>query len=607
VFLITTADQRFWKTDEPILFLGEWCKLFSQRSVWEKLSYEVLPYHWDDRKKLYQDYLYLDSLYEQVLVRLTNRLNQIHNARNSMRYWRIIVGMWLSYFIQIFYDRYQSILTAAESRKVTGTLISKYEPKQWVPRDHRVFQEWAEKNDSYNHYLYSRITESTNRIHFDTVEVKMDSDEGMKNLNNERCSSSLKRFLSCFIKRGQKLIPDCLNQIVLISMPLNVPELITLQLSLIQPPYLLPPDVASPEVEVDWDLRENLSFTSTDNEFERLLSNIIKEQIPTVYVEGFRQMNERSLQAYPKKPKAILTGSAFYSNDAFKFWAAHNTERGTKLVGSQYGGHYGTGLWSSTEDHEIKIYDRYYSWGWQRQNNSNIKPLPIAKPNAIARNTRPQKNGRLLLVLAAMPRYSYYMYSVPVASTGTLSYFNDQYRFVRTLSKKNQKLLLVRLYRHDYQWSQRLRWLSEFPNTECYTGNKSMTDQLAESRLFIGTYNATTYIETFTANYPSILFWNPDHWELRPAAQSYFDELHRVGILHYTPESAAKKVNEICDDPISWWQQPQIQQVKDKFCHQFARTSNDWLRQWKNELKELKCRNTHPSLVNEQSQTGVSY
>ena len=60
MLLITTADQRFWKTDEPVLFLGEWCKLFSQKAVWEKLDYEVLPYHWDDRGKLYNDYLYLD-------------------------------------------------------------------------------------------------------------------------------------------------------------------------------------------------------------------------------------------------------------------------------------------------------------------------------------------------------------------------------------------------------------------------------------------------------------------------------------------------------------------------------------------------------------------
>jgi putative transferase (TIGR04331 family) len=115
VFLVTTADQSFWKTDEPVLFLGEWCKLFSQRSFWEKLSYEVLPYHWDDRKKLYRDYLYLDKLYEQILSELSQHLNQIHGVKHSVRYWRIIVGRWLSYFIQIFYDRYQSILTAGES------------------------------------------------------------------------------------------------------------------------------------------------------------------------------------------------------------------------------------------------------------------------------------------------------------------------------------------------------------------------------------------------------------------------------------------------------------------------------------------------------------
>ena len=63
MFLITTADKRFWKTGEPVLFLGEWCKLFPERHIWEKLDYEVLPYHWDDRKRLYEDYLSLNDVY----------------------------------------------------------------------------------------------------------------------------------------------------------------------------------------------------------------------------------------------------------------------------------------------------------------------------------------------------------------------------------------------------------------------------------------------------------------------------------------------------------------------------------------------------------------
>jgi putative transferase (TIGR04331 family) len=50
MFLVLTGDQRFWKTDEKILFLGEWCRLYREKSVWSKLDAETLPFHWDDRK-----------------------------------------------------------------------------------------------------------------------------------------------------------------------------------------------------------------------------------------------------------------------------------------------------------------------------------------------------------------------------------------------------------------------------------------------------------------------------------------------------------------------------------------------------------------------------
>ena len=54
--LVTTALEETWPTDgQPILFLGEWCKLFDRKHVWEKLDYTLATYHWDDRDKLYQD------------------------------------------------------------------------------------------------------------------------------------------------------------------------------------------------------------------------------------------------------------------------------------------------------------------------------------------------------------------------------------------------------------------------------------------------------------------------------------------------------------------------------------------------------------------------
>ncbi|MDP7264751.1 MAG: hypothetical protein QGH39_04235, partial [Candidatus Thermoplasmatota archaeon] len=120
-----------------------------------------------------------------------------------------------------------------------------------------------------------------------------------------------------------------------------------------------------------------------------------------------------------------------------------------------------------------------------------------------------------------------------------------------------------------------------------YFGKKTMYQQLNESRLCVGTYNSTTDLETLSGNYPTIIFFNPDHWELRKSAQPFFDDLRRVGIYHITPESAAAKVNEIYQDPISWWNSDKVQEVRSRFCRQFARTSETWISEWKEAFQEI--------------------
>src|SRR5437870_13207002 len=105
MFLITTADQQFWRTNDRVLFLGEWCKLYSQRHVWLAMDSETLPYHWNDRTRLLSDHSYLTAVYEKYLEELAPKLNKIHGISQSARFWRIVVGPWLQYFIVIFYDR----------------------------------------------------------------------------------------------------------------------------------------------------------------------------------------------------------------------------------------------------------------------------------------------------------------------------------------------------------------------------------------------------------------------------------------------------------------------------------------------------------------------
>ena len=113
---------------------------------------------------------------------------------------------------------------------------------------------------------------------------------------------------------------------------------------------------------------------------------------------------------------------------------------------------------------------------------------------------------------------------------------------------------------------------------------ETLLQELCKSRLCIASYNASPILETLSADFPTVAYWNFDHWELRDSAISYFEDMVRVGIFHNSPESAARKVNEICQDPMPWWLSPEVQEAKNRFCDRFALTSPTWLPEWKKEL-----------------------
>lgn len=221
MFLINTADQRFWKKDEKILFLGEWCKIYNQRHIWSNLDHEVLPYHWDDRGRLYRDYQYLNGVYEKYLKLLAERLNDLHGGGYSARYWRIIIGPWLFYFIEILYDRYLSIQTAIRSGLVTGTWIIPRKLEKWASKDFPVVRRWG-VSDEYNQYLYSRIIETLKEMPFNLVNFEITPPLGKE--SNSYFKNAAKRLFGIYSKN----LPSRWNQVVLVASYLNFWDLIRL-------------------------------------------------------------------------------------------------------------------------------------------------------------------------------------------------------------------------------------------------------------------------------------------------------------------------------------------------------------------------------------------
>lgn len=572
MFLATTADERYWKVDEPILFLGEWCKRYRRREFWGKLDHRTLAYHWDDRQRLRRDYDYLRGVYERQLKALAGRLNEIHGSDHSERYWRILVGPWLSQFIEVVFDRRASIASALAAEPDLHTYTSAARDADWIPRDFAQFLQWC-SGDDYNLHLYSRIVEREKTLPHRALEFPLPPGRPAVR------QPLLKRALNAL---GGS-VPDALNRVVFVSSYLSRSQQFRVQSALGQWPWMVFEPALDVEVSPDFGKRSKLASGAGVDAFEELLGELLPRQLPMAYLENYAEVRHRALALYPRRPGAIFTANAYATQELFKAWSAEKSEEGVPLCIAQHGGHHGTGAWSSYEEHELQIADRYYTWGWDRPGAPQCRPLtPGPLIRARESITYPGEGG-VLWVPMSLPRYSYWMYSVPVGPQ-MLSYLEEQRRLYEALGPQARALTTLRLFPHELGWDEDERWKEWAPDLRLYRGPLSFAGQLSRNRLLLGTYNSTTFLETFVANFPTVLFWNPSQWELRPEAVPYFDALRRASILHDTPESAAEKVNAVCGDPMSWWRRPDVQAARSQFCGRFAHVANDWVAEWKAEF-----------------------
>jgi putative transferase (TIGR04331 family) len=566
-FLVTTALEETWPVDgEPVLFLGEWCRLHNRKSTWEKLDAVVAPYHWDDRKKLHKDYLYLKGLYEELLIELAAKLNAIHGVNHTVRYWRIIVGPWLGYFIQILFDRWVMLQQVVQDNNISGVCVVQRKQDQLVPNDLNSFVSLF-INDAWNENIYCQIFEwikfPVNKINaLNSLPVSFDNVQTVSLVH--RLKGSLAQVASHIFGA---LCRD--EEYFFISSYFSLKAEICIQTKLGQIPKLWRP-VSVPIAPVDFAERQwKLHPLGSRDEFSNLARTLISKHIPTAYLEGYSDVVALTANIpWPKRPAAIFTSGSWNSDEVFKVWAAEKSECGTPLIIGQHGGNYGMGLWESSEEHQIAISDRFLTWGWTDSNQPKITPIGNLK--GFGKKLAMDKTGNALLVEMAMPRNSYRMFSFPVAAGQWQEYFADQCRFVQGLPLALRDQVLVRLNPSDYGYSQKQRWQEHFPNVQLETGEKTMALLMSKARLYISTYNATTYLESLSLNFPTIMFWTPKHWELRKSAIPYFELLKSVGIFHETPESAAQQMAAIWDDVTVWWESATVQSVRQEFCERYA-------------------------------------
>lgn len=582
-FLATTALEEFWDTTKPIVFLGEWCLLYRRRSFWEPLNGHLLESPLNNLEAAGAFYHYVNTTYEKLLPILGDALNEIHGLRHSQRYWRIVLGPWLQFYLPVIYDRYCHIKQAlAQYPNCTSMMLSE---KSFVTPSNTLDFGCLVKEDAYNLQIYSKIFAVLGKI-FPCKEAQI----AEPSLLNTFMGNFWKHKAAGYIARIYADVSAKLfHTVVYKNAYFSKASEFGLFIKTAGKVFPIYGQLTNPRnKKFDSNSRKILSNINLGGgEFERCLSAMLFSDMPKCFVEGYGNVKSDAKSAYPQTAKVIFSANAWYCDEGFKQWAAASAEKGALLIGTPHGGDYGGLACMPAENHETAIVDRYYSWGWERTDCiAEVVPFPATKLVGRGEIGASNLKAGVLWVTTNPPRYllTYQLASFPAFSH---EYLVWQRRFAKSLHQKIVPLLRLRPHREDGGWDIVLRL------KECLTGLSTETwetpfqESLVNCRLYVCDHFSTTFAEALAVNKPTILFWNPETNGLRPNAQPYYDLLRKSGILFDTPESAGEAVNQVYDDVETWWNDPERQNAVDIFCERFARNSNDAIELWSSEFKRI--------------------
>lgn len=583
-FLVTTALEKTWPEGSPILFLGEWCRLYHRKDRWQSLDNQLLPFHWDDRDKLNFDFDYLQKFNEELLDDLGTILNDIHGTEHNSKYWKILIGFWVNTYTTVLYDRWYSIKEATKQGGLS-TIVLPLDSESLAANDTSHFCDLAGSNNYWNHMIYLLCLSDDERL----KRVQNNDSECIANFKNSvlRHPPTLTEKVKNFISNGLWLFKRK-NRVVIFNSYLSLRDKVVLNASFGQLPSLVDSLGKVEDIEYLAHFRAwRLSGRAGQDSFKKFARQVVPLLMPRIFLEGYKVAQSNSVRSMlPRNPKVIFTSISQYVDDSFKFWTGNQVNNGTKLFIGEHGG-FAASRFSGSMSYDFSIADKYLSTGWDSKSEPVVCPVgnfrvPFRKK---AFNISP--DGPVLVTCGSMTQYVSDIRSMALGPQ-TIQNYGHVFDLVDLMTQDQKKQLRIRLHPSDQGWDQKARWLERHPSIQFAEASKSIHKSMSSFRLLIVTYRATVYIDSLMANIPTVMFWDPNLWEVSDCAASIFARLCDAGIFHSSPGSAATHIQKHWNNIPGWWDSEEVQEARLAFLSAYSGSHLSALKNIKTEIKRAK-------------------
>lgn len=563
-FLITTGYEPSWRSDRPVLFLGEWCRHFDRRSVWEALDYRVAPPYGLAPRQKYRDLAHTEAMTRELIPEVAAALNECHHTSHSPRYWQIVLGHWLRRYVDVVFNRYATLQAMTEAERPAATVVVGRASSQSLAVGDSMSFIMATNDDRWNHDLYGRLLEIV-APPFDIERVTAPPREPSRILR--RAPSVGRRAAQWCVSQLSLLARDT-DAVIFRSYFPRRTEL-ALQASLAQCPQLWSTP-APPSAGVSHEMRDRFRLAADGKSgLSEIVRRLLPDLLPTCFLEGYRELVDRARGLpWPSRPRFVFTSNSFDTDEVFKAWCAEKVDRGHAYFAGQHGANYGTNFYAGNDQWPDRAAtDAFFTWGWSDPGGNTVAAFNFRSvPNAgLPHNP---SGGLLLIEECGNHRITPWDGDYEFAR-----YLDEQYRFVEALPVEIQSCLTVRLHQEFrfHRWSEPARWAERLPSIAVDPGLEPMRAAIGRSRLVVYSYESTGVLENLANNVPTLCFWWNGLDHILPSARPYYDRLVEAGVIVTSATDAVATITRRWPRVREWWHSATVQAAVSAYCERFAR------------------------------------
>jgi putative transferase (TIGR04331 family) len=527
------------------IYLGDWC----YESIYKKNKIQVcLPYGIQTNTK-YKLIKKFDIIFDTILKNLSILLNKHHNKNLSIRSWKIILGPWLSTFIQIIINRHNTLLNNIMIYNPKKTICYKANLKDLITHDIKDLNAKSMGND-WNNQIYFEILKYYSQLEVSTKN-KIFQKQLSKNLFNN-LKIDTKNFIKNIINKYNKFNYKK-DYPFIIGSGLNLKDLKKLQINNNCPSINWRNYEKKDDLFVDVNLRIKLQEIIFNEKENKNLINFIKKiiffSLPSTYLENFQNNVEKvSNLSWPKSPKVIFTAYNYFYDEYFKFYVALNIPNSKYFIaqhGSTHGIHiYPKAIGERTADNFLAWSDLYKG-----------KKFIYSKKKKVINNYPRSQKKYLSMIFEPRPFRSDLFDTDHFYKKNWIEFL----RFINSLDKEMRQKLVVRLHKNSLfeESFDELKQLDKIKNKifKIEFSTNDINKLIVKSNLIIICYDSTLIYKLLNTNVPFLIYIPKKINFMKKEVKKDFYKLKMENILFFSKLKLKKHINNIWSSTDEWWNQ----------------------------------------------------